>query len=141
MSKSPTYIALNRATFGATSEELARVEKIGWSAWVEEQLKPESGVKDEAEKRIEAHKLEIEYEHEGLMAPAMMMQAGKAGAKMQGGKPEIMVIEGKDGKKLEKQKFKVKEKRGLTMLDKSLDQLFRVQNQEDYPYDEIERCS
>ncbi len=141
MSISPTYIALNRATFGATSEELARVEKVGWSAWVEEQLKPDSTVKDEAEKRIAAHKLEIEYEHEGLMAPAMMMQAGKAGAMMQGGKPEMMAVEGKDGKKAEKQKFKVKEKRGLTLLDKPLDQLFRIQNQEDYPYKEIQRCS
>ena len=42
MQPSPTYIALNRATFGPTAAEIARVESIGWSAWVEEQPKPDS---------------------------------------------------------------------------------------------------
>ena len=105
MKPTPDYIALNRATFGATSEEIARVESIGWSAWVEEQLKPDASAKDDAVKRLASHKLEIEYEHEGMMAPAMMMKAEK---------PAMMDAE---GKKAEKQKFKVKEKRGLTMLN------------------------
>jgi hypothetical protein len=131
MSPSSTYIALNRATFGPTAEEIARVESIGWSAWVEEQLKPDASAKDDAVKRIASHKLEIEYEHEGMMAPAMMMKAEK---------PAMMAADAPDGKKPEKQKFKVKEKRGLAMLDKPLDQLFRAQNQEDYPYQEIKRC-
>ncbi|MFM2141655.1 MAG: hypothetical protein RLZZ476_199 [Verrucomicrobiota bacterium] len=132
MQPSPTYIALNRATFGPTAEEIARVESIGWSAWVEEQLKPDAAAKDDAVKRIAAHKLEIEYEHEGMMAPAMMMKAEK---------PAMMAAAAPDGKKPEKQKFKVKEKRGLTSLDKPLEQLFRVQRQDDYPYQEVERCS
>ena len=132
MNPSATYISLNRATFGATTEELARVEKLGWSAWVEEQLKPDASAKDDALKRIASHKLEIEYEHEGMMAPAMMMKAEK---------PAMMAAAAPDGKKPEKQKFKVKEERGLTSLDKPLEQLFRVQRQDDYPYQEVERCS
>jgi uncharacterized protein (DUF1800 family) len=132
MSLRPIYIALNRATFGSTSEELARVEKMGWPEWVEEQLKPDANYKDDAEKRIASHKLEIEYEHEGMMAPAMMMEGEMMKGEM---KPDKMAPAAG------KQKFTVKEKRGLTTLEKPLDLLFRAQNQEDYPYQEIERCS
>ena len=98
MNPSATYIAINRATFGPTAEEIARVESIGWSAWVEEQLKPDAAAKDDAVKRIASHKLEIECEHEGMMAPAMMMKAEK---------PAKMAAAAPDGKKPEKQTFKV----------------------------------
>lgn len=32
---------LNRATFGATEEEVQRVQKMGWEAWLDQQLHPE----------------------------------------------------------------------------------------------------
>jgi uncharacterized protein (DUF1800 family) len=35
---SPIRIALNRVTFGARDTDVARVESMGWTAWVEEQL-------------------------------------------------------------------------------------------------------
>jgi|UniRef100_UPI0037852AF6 hypothetical protein len=130
MKNTPTYIALNRVIFGPTAEDIAHVEKVGWSAWVEEQLKTDSFAKGDAVRRIASHKLEIECEHEGMMAPAMMMQ---------GRKPGMMAAE---GKKAEKQKFEVKkEQRGLTALEKPMEVLFKAQSQEDYPYQEIERCS
>ncbi len=146
MKPSTNYIALNRATFGATLEELALVEKIGSSVWVVGQLKLDAVAKDEASERIAAHKQHIEYEFEGEMAPAMMMPAGKMNI-ISGGKAAMMTEapanSGDEAKPKgkPKHKFKVDEKRGLAMPDKPLDQFFRAQNQEDYPYQEINRCT
>lgn len=145
MNPSPAYTALNRATFGATVEELARVEQLGWAAWVEEQLQP--GKEDpDADRRIASHRMHIEYEFEGEMAPAMMMPGG-AMNRMGGEKPSMMsatpAAEGSDSapEAKPKKKFEVDEKRPLTLLDKPLDQLFLAQHREEYPYEEMERAA
>jgi acetylornithine deacetylase/succinyl-diaminopimelate desuccinylase-like protein len=79
MSPSPSYVALNRATFGATVEEIARMEKMGWKASVEEQLHPDDAAPDDAKKRISSHRLRIRYEYEGTVAPTTMIP-GAGGA-------------------------------------------------------------
>jgi uncharacterized protein (DUF1800 family) len=139
------YIALNRASFGATNEELARVEKHGWPAWVEEQLLP-AKEDPEADKRIANHRMRIEYEFEGEMAPAMMVPGGKMS--MMGGEKSAMMAAvpadtegGEKPKENPKQKFQVDEKRRLTLLDKPLDQLFLAQHRDEYPYEEMERAA
>lgn len=45
LSESPTpeRIALNRVTFGARDTDIAKVQALGWTAWVEEQLSPPIG--------------------------------------------------------------------------------------------------
>jgi len=146
MKPSTDYTALNRATFGATTEELARVEKMGWSAWVEEQLKP--GSDDvEVEKRIKALRMHIKYEHEGELAPMMMVPGGKMSmlggekANMMAAAPAPAPEPEADAKPKERPKkmFKVDEKRPLNYLDKSLEELFVAQNRDEYPYSEKER--
>ena len=138
------YIALNRASFGATNEELARLAKLGWPAWVEEQLKP-TQEDPEADNRIANHRMRIEYEFEGEMAPAMMVPGGKMS--MMGGEKSAMMAEApaggeseKKSKERPKEKFQVDEKRRLTLLDKPLDQLFLAQHRDEYPYEEMERA-
>jgi uncharacterized protein (DUF1800 family) len=37
------HLALNRTTFGARDTDVAYVRKVGWAAWVEEQLHPPAG--------------------------------------------------------------------------------------------------
>ncbi|MCX6858119.1 MAG: DUF1800 domain-containing protein [Verrucomicrobia bacterium] len=145
MKPSPAFVALNRATFGATPEELSRMEKMGWSTWVEEQLKP--GKEDaEADKRIASQKLHIKYEHEGSIDPRMMKPGGKM-SMMAEGKSMMMAAapapdaEAVKAKEQPKKTFKIDEKRGLTLLDMPLEQLFQVQNREEYPYEERERAS
>ncbi|MEQ1850077.1 MAG: DUF1800 family protein [Chthoniobacteraceae bacterium] len=86
MNPTPEYIALNRATFGATAEELARVGKMGWKGWVEEQLHPDDLTPDEGAKRIK-------YEFAGEMAPQMMIPGGKM-AMMDGSKNAKMTPSG-----------------------------------------------
>ena len=139
MKPSPTAIALNRATFGPTVEELARVEKIGWEAWVNEQLQPDDAAPDEAKKRIAAQRLHITYEHEGAVAPMTMVPgSGSKAAMMDGKKPTMMAAAA--AKPVAKKKYQVDEKRPLSLLDRSLEELFRAQHQEDYPYAEAERA-
>ena len=58
MNPSPEFVALNRATFGATPDELSRMQKMGWPAWVEEQLNPAKEDAD-ADQRISRHVLRI----------------------------------------------------------------------------------
>lgn len=140
MNPSPSYVALNRATFGATVEEIARVERMGWKAWVEEQLHPDDSAADDATKRIAAHRLRIRYEHEGAIAPAAMIPgAGGKVSMMDAKKPAMMSTMA--AKPAEKKKFKVDEKRPLSLLARSLEELFSAQNREDYPYAEAERAS
>jgi len=145
MRPDPDFIALNRATFGATPEELSRLRKMGWPAWVEEQLKP--GKEDaEADKRIANQKLHIDYEHEGSIDPQMMKPGGKAsmmaeGKSMMMGAAPAPNEDVAKAKELPKKKFKVDEMRGLTLLKVPLDQLFQAQNREEYPYEERERAS
>jgi len=145
MKPSPEFVALNRATFGATPDELSRMAKMGWPAWVEEQLKP--GKEDaEADKRIASQKLRIEYEHEASIDP-QTLKPGERMNMMGGGKSMMMGAarapnqDDAAAKKPPKKKYKVDEKRGLTLLDLSLENLFVAQNREEYPYAERERAA
>jgi len=65
-------------------------QSSGWPAWVEEQLQP-AKEDPEADKRIANHRMRIEYEFEGEMAPAMMVPGGKMS--MIGGEKSAMMAE------------------------------------------------
>ncbi len=54
-------LALNRATFGARLADEAYTQKIGWSAWVEEQLSPPPGDDDVVANLINNSTLNIKY--------------------------------------------------------------------------------
>ena len=146
MKPSPEFVALNRATFGATPDELSRMQKMGWPAWVDEQLQP-AKEDAEADQRILRHQLRIKYEHEASIDPQMMKPGMKVD--MTGRDKSMMMAAavpaaGGDAAKPEqkpKKKFQVDEKRGLTLLAMPLEQLFLVQNQDEYPYAERERAA
>jgi len=119
---------------------------MGWESWVEEQLQPEK--KDpEVDKRLKTLRMHIKYEHEGELAPMMMVPGGKM-SMMSGDKASMMsaapgpelAAEAKP-KERPKKVFKVDEKRSLEYLDKSLEELFVSQNREEYPYEERQRAS
>ncbi len=53
--------ALNRITFGARAQEIARAQAIGWSAWVEEQLNPPAGDDPDVAVHISQLAMRIKY--------------------------------------------------------------------------------
>ena len=69
MKLTPDYIALNRATFGATAKELEHVGKTGWKAWVKEQIHPDDAIAKEGSTRIGSHRMRIKYEFEAVRSP------------------------------------------------------------------------
>ena len=146
MNPSPEFVALNRATFGATPDELSRMQKMGWPAWVEEQLNPAKEDAD-ADQRISRHELRIKYEHEASIDPQMMKPGMKGN--MTGGNKSMMMAaaepaaDGNGAKPAQKpkKKFQVDEMRRLTLLDMPLEQLFLAQNQDEYPYAEREHAA
>jgi len=54
-------IALNRVTFGARGEEIARVREIGWAAWVDSQLRPPIGDEPTLAERLATQTMRIKY--------------------------------------------------------------------------------
>ncbi|MBL8644521.1 MAG: DUF1800 domain-containing protein [Rhodospirillaceae bacterium] len=57
----PARIALNRTTFGARDFDVAQVERIGWAAWVEEQLAAPSGDDPHLAQFIASQRLHYNY--------------------------------------------------------------------------------
>jgi len=53
--------ALSRVTFGARAAEVAEVQKIGWTAWVENQLNPPVGDEPQVEQHLRARRMRIAY--------------------------------------------------------------------------------
>jgi len=53
--------ALNRVTFGARGEDVARAGQIGWAAWVDEQLSPPAGDDPALAARLQAQTMRIKY--------------------------------------------------------------------------------
>jgi len=51
---------LNRLTYGPSEASLAELEKMGWNAWVQEQLNPKKE-DPEVEKRIDGFKMSMDY--------------------------------------------------------------------------------
>lgn len=142
MKPTPDYIALNRATFGATAEELKRVGKTGWKAWVEEQLHPDDAIPEEGSKRVGSHRMRIKYEFEGETAPQMMIPGGKMGM-TDSSKSAVMNATANaalEPKERSKKVFNVDEKRGLTLLERPLLELFLAQHQKEYPAQELDRA-
>ena len=58
---SPERIALNRVTFGARDTDVAKVQSMGWAAWVEEQLNPPQGDDPVTAQMIADARLRITY--------------------------------------------------------------------------------
>ncbi len=58
---SPERIALNRVTFGARDVDVAKVQSIGWAAWVEDQLNPPQGDDPITAQMIADARLRITY--------------------------------------------------------------------------------
>ncbi|MDX2144486.1 MAG: DUF1800 family protein, partial [Rhodospirillaceae bacterium] len=54
-------LALNRVTFGARDTDVAYVKKIGWEAWVEEQLKPPPGDDPVLAQHMAGQRMRIAY--------------------------------------------------------------------------------
>jgi uncharacterized protein (DUF1800 family) len=54
-------LALNRATFGARSVDESYVQKIGWTAWVEDQLSPPAGDDPTLSRYIASSTMNIKY--------------------------------------------------------------------------------
>jgi uncharacterized protein (DUF1800 family) len=60
-SPSPERIALNRATFGARDVDIAKVQSMGWTAWVDDQLNPPAGDDPLTKQIIDEARLRITY--------------------------------------------------------------------------------
>jgi uncharacterized protein (DUF1800 family) len=60
-SPSPERIALNRVSFGARDFDVAKVQSMGWAAWVEEQLNPPIGDDPLTAQIISEARLRISY--------------------------------------------------------------------------------
>ncbi|MSO97615.1 MAG: DUF1800 domain-containing protein [Rhodospirillaceae bacterium] len=54
-------IALNRTTFGAREADVAGVERSGWTAWVEEQLRPPTGDDPQLAAYMASQRLHYKY--------------------------------------------------------------------------------
>ncbi len=55
-------IALNRVTFGARDRDIEEVKRIGWRAWVEDQLAPPVGDDPALDAYLRSRKLRIQYD-------------------------------------------------------------------------------
>ncbi len=53
--------ALNRITFGARAQDIARVRTMGWSAWVDDQLNPPAGDEPDLAAHINQLAMRIKY--------------------------------------------------------------------------------
>lgn len=109
---------LNRATFGVTPALLAEVAAEGWEHWVERQLAPNEEADAACHRRLKKFKLRIEYEQQPPkpQADGKTMMMGAKGA------------------------HKVKEDRPLNLLEKPLEELFRMYNKGEVPYEEKTRA-
>src|SRR5258708_3592841 len=58
----PERIALNRVTFGARDGDVLDVQRMGWSAWVEDQLHPPLGDDPTLAQYLSGQTLHIEYD-------------------------------------------------------------------------------
>src|SRR4051794_905107 len=105
--------ALDRATFGAGPALLDEVRKLGWEAWIDEQLAPEEKHDEDLDRRLKKLKLLIEYEMEPAAGGKMMM--GKSG------------------------KDRVKEMRPLKFLDCPIEKVFPLCRDEKMAYAEKQR--
>lgn len=54
-------LALNRTTFGARDRDVARVRQMGWTAWVEEQLRPPPGDDPDLAQHLSTQAMRIRY--------------------------------------------------------------------------------
>ena len=57
----PMRVALNRVTFGARDTDVAYANSIGWTAWIEEQLRPPIGDDADLAAHIAGQTLPIQY--------------------------------------------------------------------------------
>ena len=59
----PTFeqIALNRVTFGARDRDIQVVQRMGWAAWVDDQLDPPAGDDPALDQYLRSRTLHIEY--------------------------------------------------------------------------------
>lgn len=62
MDSSPERLALGRMAFGSSEQDLARLRKLGFAAYVDEQLHPDLSNDAEAQAALSASRLHIEYE-------------------------------------------------------------------------------
>ena len=59
--RDPMSVALNRVTFGARDTDVAYATSLGWTGWVEEQLKPPVGDDPDLAAHIAAQAMPIRY--------------------------------------------------------------------------------
>jgi len=63
LSSTPSFetLALNRITFGARDLDVQYVKKIGWAAWVDEQLNPPAGDEELLDAHLRSRSMRISY--------------------------------------------------------------------------------